>query len=116
MMYCKTNMVEQIAVHPLDDIESTHFVELVRHGDVPILSVWLDDGEEEWEWEFEMFVPADYERIKMNIYDAIFACDTMLELAEALDDIFDDRFADILIVDECSDCDGCCGDCNKSKR
>lgn len=114
MMYCKTNMVEQIAVHPLDDITSTRFVELVRHGDVPILSVWLDDGEDEWSWEFEMFTPTDYERIKMNIYDAIFARETMNELAEGLNKIFEKHFADILIVDECCDCDDCCGGCNKS--
>ena len=111
MIYYKTNIVEQIVVRPLDDINSARFVELVRHGDVPILSVWLDDGDEEWEWEFEMFAPSDYERIKMNIYDVIFACETMPELAEALDDIFEKHFADILIVDECNECNGCCGNC-----
>lgn len=107
MIYCQTINKEYIAVHPLDDINNTQYIELVKHGDAPIFSVWLDDGEFEWSWEFEMFNPSDYERVKYNIFEIMFECDTMLELAEALDDLFNDEFEDILIVDKCDGCEGC---------
>lgn len=112
MIYCKTNKVEQIAVHPLDNINTTHYVELIQYGDAPMFAVWMGDSEGEWIWEFETLTPSDYERVKMNIFDAIFECDTMLELAEAFDAIFREGFADILIVDECDECEGCEG-CNR---
>lgn len=115
MIYCQTINKEYIAVHPLNNANNTQYVELVKYGDVPMFAVWMYDGEDEWFWEFEMFTPSDYERVKMNIFDAIFGCDTMSELAEALDDIFINRFEDILVSDECSDCDGC-GGCHKYKQ
>ena len=110
MIYCQTINKECIAVHPLNDINNTQFVELIKDGGIPMFSVWMDDGEDEWLWEFEMYSPSDYERVKMNIFDAIYECDTMLELAEALDAIFEDGFGDILIVDECDGCE-CCSKC-----
>lgn len=115
MIYCQTINKECIAVHPLNDTNSAHFVEIAKYGNIPMFAVWMNDGEDDWFWEFEMFTPSDYERVKMNIFDAIFECDTMLELAEALDAIFEDSFEDILIVDECDKCDGCEG-CNKRKH
>ena len=115
MRYCKTINKECIAVHPLDDIGNTHYIELIKAGDVPMFAVWMDDGEVVWIWEFEMFTPSDYERVKMNVFDAVYTCDTMLELSDALDTIFREYFAEILIVDECAECDGC-GVCNRHNR
>lgn len=112
MIYCQTINKECIAVHPLDDVDNTQYVEFIKYGDIPMFAVWMDDGEDEWIWEFELFNPSDYERVKMNVFDAIFACDTMIELAVAIDSIFKDEFEDILIIDECDECD-CCGGCNK---
>lgn len=112
MIYCQTINKECIAVHPLDDISNTQFVELIKYGDIPMFAVYVDDGEDEWIWEFDLSTPSDYERVKMSIFDAVFGCDTMIELAEALDDIFENDFEDILIVDECDDCNGCEG-CSK---
>lgn len=116
MIYCQTINKECIAVHPLDDINNTQHVELVKYGDTPMFAVYMYDGEDEWVWEFEMYTPSDYERVKMNIFDAIFVCDTMLELAEALDAIFENDFDDILIRNEdgeCEGCEGCEEDCCK---
>ena len=115
MRYGQTFNTESIAVHPIDDINSTRYVELIKYGDIPMFAVWVDDGEDEWFWEFEHFNPSDYERVKMNIFDAIFECDTMPELAEALDAVFRDSFEDILVIDECDECSGCDG-CNKCKH
>ena len=115
MIYCQTINKESIAVHPLNDINNTQYIELIKYGDISIFAVRFDDGKDEWLWEFEMFNPSDYERVKMNVFDAIFECDTMPELVEALHDIFENEFEDILVVDECDECDGCCGGCNKSR-
>lgn len=115
MIYCQTISKECIAVHPMDNMKNTQYVEFTKYGDVPMFSVWMYDGEDEWIWDFELFTPSDYERVKMNTFDAIFECDTMLELAEALDAIFRDGFSNILVTDECSDCDNC-GGCNKYKQ
>ena len=107
MIYCKTVEVERIAVHPMDNMKNTQFVELVKHGDETVFSVWVDDGKEEWFWEFNMSCPSDYERVKLNVFDAIFECDTMFELAYTLDEIFKDGFQGVLIEDECESCTGC---------
>lgn len=115
MIYYQTINVERIAVHPLNDYNDTRYVELMKYGDTPLFAVWIYDGEDDWFWEFEMFTPSDYERVKMNIFDVIFECDTMPELAVALDSVFKDSFEDILIKDECECCDGCIG-CNKYKH
>ena len=113
MIYCQTINKECIAVHPMDDVRDTQFIELVKYGDVPMFAVWIDGGEYEWLWEFELTCPSDYERIKFSIFDAIYRCDTMLEIALALDKVFEEAFSDILIVDECENCEGCdcCGEC-----
>lgn len=108
MIYCQTDNKECIAIHPLDNVDNTQWVEIIKYGDIPMFAVYVDDGEEEWFWEFEMTNPSDYERVKMSIFDAIFGCDTMSELTEALNDIFGEDFGDILIVDECDGCTGCC--------
>lgn len=111
MIYCETINKECIAVNPLDDINNaSQYVELIKYGDIPVFAVWMDDGENEWLWEFEMLTPSDYERVKMNVFDAIFGCDTMIALAEALDAIFENDFEDILIEDECEGCN-CCRCC-----
>lgn len=115
MRYCQTINVERIAVHPLDDINNTQYVELIKYGNVPMFAVCMDDGEDDWIWEFEMFTPSDYERVKMNVLDAIYTCDTMFELSDALNTIFREYFAEILIVDECENCNGC-GGCNKYRH
>ena len=112
MRYYQTINVERIAVHPLDDVSSTRYVELMKYGYAPFFAVWVNDGKDNRFWEFEMFTPSDYERVKLNTFDAIFECDTMLELAEALDAVYRNDFEDILIIDECENCDGC-GGCNK---
>ena len=107
MIYCRTIEVERIAVHPMNDMKNTQFVELIKHGDVPVFSVWVDDGKEEWFWEFDITCPSDYERVKLNIFDAIFECDTMHELARTLNEVFEDGFEEILIEDECNCFNGC---------
>ena len=100
MIYRQTINIERIEFSPLNDTNSTNCVELVKFGDTATFSVSMNNDEYEWYWEFDMSEPSDYERVKMNMYDAIFGCDTMEELGEALDAIFEDGFGEILIYEE----------------
>ena len=100
MIYRQTINIERIAFSPLNDTNSTNCVELVKFGDTATFGVSMNNDEYEWYWEFDMSEPSDYERVKMNMYDAIFGCDTMEELGEALDAIFEDGFGEILIYEE----------------
>lgn len=114
MIYNQTINRECIVFHPLNDEENIWCVEMTRYGDIPMFSVYMDDGTEEWNWEFEMFTPSDYDRVKLCIFNAVEKCETMLELACVLDSFFRDDFADILIEegdDECNGCDCYC-DCH----
>lgn len=110
MIYCKTIKEERIVVHPMNNHRIYRSVDLTMYGDEPFLSVYIEDDKNEWLWEFDMTVPSNYERVKMCIYDVIFECDTMPELAEMLDDVFHEGFASILIEDECDGCEHC-NDC-----
>ena len=112
MIYCKTIEVERIAVQSINDLINMQFIELTKYGDESIFSVWTDDGKEEWYWEFDMTYPSNYERVKLSIYDAIFACNTMLELVEVLDEIFNVSFEGILISDEYEEYANC--ECHKN--
>ena len=112
MIYCQTINVERIAIHPMDDVNITEYVELVKHGDAQMFSVYIEDDEYEWAWEFETSMPSDYERIKAHIFDAVSVCNTMSEMAEVLDDIFTEEYDEILVVNECCGCE-CCEGCNK---
>ena len=97
MIYRHTIHIERIMLSPLDNIDSVQFLELVKFGDTTTFGVFINNEEDSWYWEFDMSEPSDYERVKMNIYDAIFECDTMDELGEALDAIFGDGFGEILL-------------------
>lgn len=113
MIYCETFNRESIAVRPLDDIDNVQYVELIKSGDEPKFAVWVDDGDDGWLWIFDMTCPSDYERVKLSIFDAIFVCETIKELACAFDAIFTSEFEDILIEEEEEECDccNCCGGC-----
>lgn len=109
MIYCETFNKEYIEVRPLDDITTSQYVELVKYGSEPKFAVGVYDGEKDWVWEFDMSCPSDYERVKLTVYDAIFVCETMFELADALNEVFINEYEDILIEDECNCCNGCGG-------
>ena len=110
MIYHGTSKIENIIVHPYNDEKNHQVVSLIQYPDAPIFDVEVDDGEDVWIWEFVMDSVSDYERVKLNIMETIFEVDDMRVLAEILDEIFEDGFADILLAD---DCDGDCENCPK---
>ena len=109
MIYCKTINDEVIVVRSLNDIDNIQSIRLIKHGEEPSFSVYMYDGEYDWDWCFDMTNPSDYERVKIYIFALINECDTMAELGYELDSIFRELFDDILIVDvdECEDCCSC---------
>lgn len=105
MVYHGTYAIERIAVHPMNNLRETHFIELVKSADEPVLYVTCC-CDEDWLYAFYMEDNSLYERIKYNIMETIFECDDMDALTRILSEIFEDGFADVLVRD---DCDGCCG-------
>ena len=109
MILCGFGSLERIMIHEADDLDSQHYIDLVMSKDESTFAVTCCCYDE-WFYEF-LYSKTDYERIKFNIVDSIFACDDMDELISVLDDIFQDGFEDIII--ESSECLECCGDCDK---
>lgn len=109
MYLCGFGNLERIMIHEADDLDSQHYIDLVMSKDDATFAVTCCCYDE-WFYEF-MYSKTDYERIKFNIVDAIFACDDMDELISVLDDIFQDGFDDIIV--DSSECLECCGDCDR---
>lgn len=104
MVFCGSTNVERIIVHPMDNLNESHYIDIVTDKDDPVFYVTCC-CDEDWGYEFP-YNKSDYERIKFNIMEAIFECDTMDELLDVLSEIFEDGFE--TIEDEC---DGDCANC-----
>ena len=107
MRYCGTYTTERIAIDmPGDDV--MHFIEMTKSGSEP--TFWVSCCcDQDWGYEFVMEDNSTYERVKFNIMDAVFTCDTMEDLLCMLSEIFEDGFADILVD---AGCDGNCEHCD----
>lgn len=104
MVYCGTGNVERIFVHPMNNLNESHYIDIVTNKDDPTFFVTCC-CDEDWVYEFE-YNKSDYERVKFNIMEMIFECDTMDELLDALSEVFEDGFE---IIDD--ECDGDCQHC-----
>jgi len=99
MTYCGTSVTETIMIHEDGDPKAGHYIEMSKSAVSSTFFVsccCYDD----WGYEFSMKNPSDYERVKFNIMESIFASESMDELLEMLSEIFEDGFADILIRGE----------------
>lgn len=109
MILCGFYESERIIVRPNSGrIEESHWIDLTKNGNEPVFYVTCCCNED-WEWEFD-YDKTSYERIKHIITDCIFACDTMEELIDTLDEIFEEMVygSDYDDVEECNgDCDHC---------
>ena len=107
MIFCGNYEVENLVVHPNNNLNEAHCIEITKYKDAPIFSVTYccDD---EWIWEF-MYSKTNYEVVKYLIMDSIVVCDTMDELIDMLDEVFEEE-CDHMICEgvEC-ECD-CCGE------
>ena len=109
MVYNGTYTSEAIVFHAAGCSEEKHFIELVKHIDEPVFRVSCC-CDPDWNYEFYMGNPSDYERVKFNIMEQIFEAESIEELLVVLAEMFEDGFADILIDDGC-DCNGSCENC-----
>lgn len=113
MKYCGTENVEMIQFSPMDAMNETHFIAMQKAFDEPVFYVSCCCADD-WFFTFAFDDNTTYERVKYNIMEAIFNCDTTNELLDYLEDVFVEGFDDVLIYDDDEDYDEddyCCGMC-----
>lgn len=109
MVYCGTDVVEVIRLSPIDNLNEVHFISMSKSADNAIFRVEFC-CDPNWCYEFYLTNNSDYERVKFNIMEAIFECETASDLLTVLSGTFEDGFEDILVNGECcGEC--CCGEC-----
>lgn len=118
MRLCSMYNIERIIIHPNDEPHTSHYIDLTVGGTDPTFAVtcYCDD---EWIWEF-IYSQTNYEMIKHIIMDIMVECDSMEELIEELDEVFETEFMDIVCgdfddeddADEDAPCDGDCEHCD----
>ena len=111
MIYTGTYKSEKITFKSEDMMCEDYAVELCKDAEDGSFCVVIEGDGYDWIWEFATDSASDYERVKFTIMEIMFESESIDELVEALDDIFTDGFADILVDDECGECCGCCDCC-----
>lgn len=108
MVYHGTVTSERIAFYPDGDPTNMHYIEIARAPNEPLF--WVGCCcDEDWFYTFAFESNSDYERVKYNIMEAVFECESMDELLTYLSEIFEDGFSNILISD------ACCEDCENKE-
>lgn len=109
MIICGNISTETIVVHPMDDLNSSHYIDITMGKNAPVFSVscCCDD---EWEWDF-WYNKTNYDIVKYLIMDCIIGCDTIDELIDALDEAFDENCSDIVFDEDEHECDSDCANC-----
>lgn len=114
MIYCTSENLERIYVHPDSNLRERHWVDIASGGDLNTFSVSVccDD---EWIWEF-WYNKSNYDLVKHAIMDCIFEAEDMDELIELMDEAFDEFFSEIVVdtaelQEDEIECDGDCANC-----
>lgn len=114
MIYCTSENLERIYVHPDSNLRERHWVDIASGGDLNTFSVSVccDD---EWIWEF-WYNKSNYDLVKHVIMDCIFEAEDMDELIELMDEAFDEFFSEIVVdttelQEDEIECDGDCANC-----
>lgn len=96
MRCCGITSVEIIEMNPMDDLNTVHWVALEKASDDMTVSVYTccDD---EWGYKFKLENNFDYDRIKYNIMEMMFECETMKELLDELGDLFENGFGEMIV-------------------
>ena len=95
MVYCSTGNLERLFIHPYDDVEERHWVDIAQANDEPTFSVTCCCNEE-WIWEF-WYSKTNYELVKHMVMDCIFDAEDMNDLIDAMDEAFEEFFSDIVV-------------------
>lgn len=108
MIYCATDVTEQIYMHNENDHHDMHCIALTKSGEDPTFYVTCCCNEA-WVWEFYMDNASNYEMVKHVVMDTMLECDNMHDVLAELDAQFEEIFDEIIVWDEC---DGsCCENC-----
>lgn len=110
MIFCGNVSSERLVVHPNDDPHSSHYIDITMEKNLPVFNVTCC-CDEDWEWRF-WYDKTSYDIVKHLIMDCIIECDTMEDLIDALDEVFETECADILFWEDELEYDGCDGDCS----
>lgn len=110
MVYCGTLAKEIIVVHPVED-ETLYVIEMTKSAEEPVF--WVScNYKKDMVWEFYLENNSDYERVKYDIMDNLFNCDTMDELMNTLAAVFEDDFCAVRVINEECKCACKCRDIN----
>ena len=105
MIYYGTYMTEGILFHTKEDVNDFYIIALTKNPDGKTFRVEVD-FDEDWNWEFMMDYPGNYELVKHAIMDIAFDSDDADELLMNLDEVFEDMFDEIVVCNKCAaDCD-----------
>ena len=105
MLYCCSGNLERLFVHPDNNLEESHWIDIAMGTDTPTFAVTCCCNDD-WVWTFA-YDKTTYDLVKYAIMDCIMACETMDELIAALDDVFETEFSYIIIdTDELCCCGG----------
>lgn len=115
MILCGSYEAESIIVHPSNNPNEAHCIEIVKDNEEPIFRVTYCCNED-WVWEF-LYTKTNYEVVKYLIIASIVECDTIDELIDMLDETFEEECYDMICdgveyyEDEEDECDGDCENC-----
>lgn len=105
MMYRGSMFIERIGFCPDGNPKNTHFIEMCKGDGIFTVAFCCNL---DWHYEFAFDNVSDYERVKYNVMEQIFECDSIEELLDQLSEIFEDGF-DIITEDEndveCANCE-----------
>lgn len=117
MILCGVYETEKFVVHPNDAPHTSHYIEITEDKDQPLFYV-TNCCDDEWSWTF-WYSKTNYEIVKYLIMDCITMCDTMDELIDALDEVFEEECVEMLFneaelqEEEVEwECDGDCENCS----
>ena len=109
MIFCGNVNAERLIMHPDDNPHSSHYIDIVTDKDDPVFYVTCC-CDEDWEWKF-WYSKTNYEVVKYIIMDCIIASETMDELIDALDEIFEEEWKNILFEEDNWECNEDCENC-----
>ena len=113
MKLCSVGNLERFYVHPNNAPHERHWIDIAMGTDAPTFAV-TSCCDDEWIWEF-WYDKTSYDLVKHVVMDCIFECDDMDELIDALDEVFEENFEEIVVDEEFQEdeiqCDGDCDNC-----
>lgn len=101
MIYKGTTFTERINMKPMDHMEFKSWIEFRKEARTQKMEIFLceDRGNERsvWSWWIDLSDPMTYEQIKYNVMEQMWACDTIQDMADELESLFEDGFESVVL-------------------